>query len=181
MTLLQAFDQVPDCRRASGRRHSLPCVLVCLLLGTLSGCLSWRDHGDFVQRHRAAIREHLKLPKDRVPSFSTLRRVLVRIDFDKLSTAFLAWARQHVEIQEGEWLSGDGKSLCGTVCNVGDAQQNFTALVTFYLQKRGLALQCQAYQNAEQSEVHVVQAMLAEAQLEGATLTLDALHCKKNL
>lgn len=179
MTLIEALGEIPEFREASGLRHSLPCVLGCLLVSTLSGCTSWREHGDFVQRHQAALVDHLRPAKDRLPSYSTLRRVLLRLNFDALSTAFLRWARQHIPIEEGEWLSVDGKSLCGTATDVNDAQQNFTALVSLYAQKRGLVLQTQAYHNREQSEVHVVQALLAEVQLQGAGVTLDALHCKK--
>lgn len=98
---------------------------------------SWRELGDFVVRHREALLAQSRPPKDRLPSYSTLRRVLLRVDFDALSTAFLAWARTHVEIAPGEWLSIDGKSLAGTITNPHDAQQNFTALVTLYAQRRG--------------------------------------------
>lgn len=179
MTLLQAFAQVPDFRKRGGRRHPLPCVLVCILLGSLSGYSSWRDLGDFVRRHHAALVECLQLEKDRLPSYSTLRRVLKGLDFKALNAAFLAWARQHIPVEPGEALAMDGKSLCGTTTDATGAQQNFTALVSLYAHKRGIVLQNQAYQNKEESEVHVVQAMLADAKLEGATLTLDAMHCLK--
>lgn len=182
MDLIQAFAQVPDFRREQGTRHSLPCVLVCMFLGSLSGCISWRDHGDFVRRHSRALLEHLRLKKDRLPSYSTLRRVFEGIDFDALSAAFLTWARQHVCIQEGEWLAADGKSLRGTVSDATDAQQNFIALVTLYAHKRGIAFDSRAYENKKESEAHVVEAMLAAAtDLHGAGVTLDSLHCRKKL
>lgn len=180
MTLIEAFEQVPDYRRAQGKRHSLSCVLVCLVLSALSGYQSWRDHSDFIERHREELIEHLQPAKKRLPSYSTLRRVLLSIQYNDLSAAFLQWARQHVPIEEGEWLGADGKSLRGTVTDVGDAQQNFTAIVSFYVHKRGVVLQSQAYQNKQESEVHVLLSMLADAEIEGAGVTMDALHCKKN-
>jgi DDE_Tnp_1-associated len=183
MTLLQAFENVPEFRRSAGMRHPLPCVLVCVLLATLSGCTSWRDMGDFAQRHREALVKQLRLPKDRVPSYSTLRRVLLRLDFDKLSETFTAWARQRVEIEDGEWLAMDGKSLRGTVTDPHDEKQNFKAVVSLYLHKRGVVLHSQAFESKEGSEAHVVEAILAElaSDLEGAGVTLDALHCRKKL
>lgn len=180
MTLIQAFEQVPDFRRARGKRHSLTCVLVCLVLSALSGNQSWRDHQDFIERHRKELIEHLHLSKEVLPSYSTLRRVLLGIPYNDLSNAFFQWARQHVPIEEGEWLAADGKSLRGTVTDADDAQQNFTGIVSLYAHKRGVVLQSQAYQNKQESEVHVLLGMLAEAEIEGAGLTVDALHCKKN-
>lgn len=181
MTILQAFETIPEFRTAKGKRHTLPFVLTCLLLGSLSDCKSWRDYGSFVQRHRDALLERFRPHKDRLPSFSTLRRVTLGLDFDALSQAFLTWARQHVSIEPGEWLAVDGKGLSGTSTHPDDARQNFTALVSLYAHKRGVVLQIDAYENKLESEAHIVEAMLAEAQLAGAGVTADALHCRKKL
>lgn len=179
MTLLEALGQVPDFRNAGGKRHRLQHVLVCMVLSMLSGNSSWRGHEDFARRHHAALRKHLHLKRKDPPSYSTLRRVMEGLDFEKLQAAFLAWARQQVPIQDGEWLSADGKSLRGTTSNVCEAEQSFTALVSLFSHKRGLARESRAYRNQEQSEVHVMQALLATADLEGAGVSLDALHCTK--
>ena len=182
MDLLTAFEHIPEFRRTAGRRHSLAVTLICSLLAILNGSTSWRDQEDFVRRHRDGLLKHLRPSKDRLPSYSTIRRVVSGVDFNALSTAFLAWAREHVEIAPGEWLSVDGKSLRGTATEAFDAQQNFTALVSFYAQKRGVLVRAQAYENKEESEAHVVEEMLASIEpdaLRGVGLSLDALHCRK--
>jgi hypothetical protein len=181
MTILQAFETIPEFRRAQGTRHSLSLVLMCILMGSLSDCQSWRDYESFVQRHRKALIEHFRPAKERLPSFSTLRRVVLRLNFDALSNAFLAWARQHVSIEPGEWLAIDGKSLSGTSTNPDNARQNFTALVSLYAHKRGVVLHVDAYENKFESEAHIVEAILAGTQLAGAGVTADALHCRKKL
>lgn len=181
MTIQQAFETIPEFRQAKGMRHDLPLVLMCILLSSLSDCRSWRDHGAFVQRHRKTLLKHLRPAKDRLPSYSTLRRVMLRLDFDALSTAFFTWARQHVSIEPGEWLAIDGKSLSGTSTNPGNEHQNFTALVSLYAHKRGVVLQIDAYENKHESEAHIVETILAGAQIAGAGVTADALHCRKKL
>lgn len=181
MTILQAFETIPEFRTAKGKRHGLSFVLMCLLLGSLSGCKSWRDHASFVQRHRKTLLAHFRPPKNRLPSYSTLRRVALRLDFDALSQAFLSWARQQVSFEPGEWLAIDGKSLSGTSTHPDNAQQNFTALVSLYAHQRGVVLQVDAYENKLESEAHVVEAILAATQLTGAGVTADALHCRKKL
>jgi hypothetical protein len=181
MTILQAFETIPEFRTAKGLRHDLPLVLMCLLLGSLSDCQSWRDHAGFVRRHRKALLDYFHPPKDRLPSYSTLRRVALGLDFDALGKAFLAWASENVGFEPGEWLAIDGKSLSGTSTNPDDAQQNFTALVSLYAHQRGVVLQIDAYENKLESEAHIVEAILADAQLAGAGVTADALHCRKKL
>jgi hypothetical protein len=181
MSILQAFENIPEFRTAKGTRHSLPFVLTCLLLGSLSDCKSWRDYASFVQRHRKVLLEHFRPPKDRLPSYSTLRRVALGLDFDALREAFLTWAREDVSFEPGEWLAIDGKSLSGTSTNPDDAQQNFTALVSLYAHKRGVVLQVDAYENKFESEAHIVEAMLSDTQLAGAGVSADALHCRKKL
>jgi hypothetical protein len=182
MTLLEALDQVPDFRHARGRRHDLSLVLVCILLGTMSGAESWRDFGHFVQRHRTALLKHLRPQEERVPSYSTLRRVLIGLDFQALQDAFLLWARSRIQIEEGEWWAFDGKSLGVSAQERFSPEQNFKAILSLYAHRRGIVLQSRAYENAQQSEAHLVHAMLQEmeeGELAGAGLTGDALHCTK--
>jgi len=180
MTILESLSELPDVRRAQGRRHEVSHVIVCLLLSTLSGARSWREHADFVERHRAVLLERLRPAKDRLPSYSTLRRVALALDFDALSAAFVRWARPRIGVEAGEWWAVDGKGLSGTSTHPNDAQQQFTALVSLYAHHRGVVLQSQAYANAEESEVHIVEALLADAPLGGAHVSADALHCKKS-
>jgi hypothetical protein len=183
MTLLAALSQVPDFRQSRGRRHELSLVLACILLGTLSGAISWRDFDAFIRRHRAALLEHLQPPHGRLPSYSTLRRVLQGLDYEALQAAFLLWARSRIQVEEGEWWAVDGKSLGGVSAPERfSPQQNFKAVVSLYAHKRGIVRQSRAYENAKQSEIHLVQAMLeemGEAEMAGAGVSADALHCTK--
>jgi len=43
-------------------------------MGTMSGYLGYRALGDFVKRHKQGLIETLKVPKNRLPSYSTLCR-----------------------------------------------------------------------------------------------------------
>ena len=182
MKLLESLAQVPDFRHPRGRRHDLPLVLACILLGTLSGAETWRDFRDFVQRHRATLLEHLQPQNERLPSYSTLRRVLLGLNYQTLQDAFLLWARSRIQVEEGEWWAIDGKSLGLGAQERFSPEQNFKAVLSLYAHKRGIVLQSRAYENGHQSEAHLVQAMLQEmqqAELAGAGLTADALHCTK--
>ncbi len=182
MTLLESLSQVPDFRHPRGRRHELSLVLACILLGTLSGAQTWRDFRDFVERHRDALLEHLRPQKERLPSYSTLRRVLLGLNYQTLQDAFLLWARSRIQVEEGEWWAIDGKSLGGVSAQERfSPEQNFKAVLSLYAHKRGIVLESRVYENGHQSEAHLVRAMLQDmqAELAGAGLTGDALHCSK--
>lgn len=180
MTLYEAFADLPEVRRAQARQHTVQRVVTCVVLSTLSGNTSWREHEDFVKRHRQSLLEFLRPEKDRLPSFSTIRRVMIALDFEALNAAFLRWARTRIQAEAGEWWAIDGKCLAGSGTDVHSSKQSFTHLVSLYAHQRGLVLQSGAHKNSKGDEGQVVEAILADARIKGAGVSADALHCKKS-
>ncbi len=181
ISLIQALAQVRDFRTPDGLRHPLWFVLLLVILGTLSGYRGYRALGDFAQRHRQALVENFGLAKQRVPSYSTIRRVMLGVDFTQLAEVFNAWARQCAPASETpEWLAIDGKSIRGTMTQPRDAQQNFVSIVSAFSAQRGLVLGLDRFENQHQSEIVTVQSLLQALRLEGVVFSLDALHCQKN-
>lgn len=176
--LICYLSEIPDFRRQAGLRHKLGPVLLMVIMAKMSGCHSFRSMGDFVHRHQRDLITYFKPRKDRLPSFLTIRKVLQGLDFRLLFDAFRNWSLQYLEPQS--LISLDGKSIRSTVSDYDNAQQDFTALVSAYCSQSGRVIAAAAYQNAEQSEISVVQSLLAQLDLQGPTYSLDALHCKKN-
>lgn len=79
--LVEELKKIKDFRIDEGKRHPLWLVLLIVIMGTMSGYLGYRALGDFVKRHEGALIQTLKLPKKRVPSYSTIRIVVMGIDF----------------------------------------------------------------------------------------------------
>ncbi|MEH2052452.1 MAG: hypothetical protein V7K70_22475, partial [Nostoc sp.] len=63
------------------------------------------------KRHRWALIKTFEIQKHGVPSYSTIRRVIMGVNFEKLVKIFNHWAQNYVDITESEWLSVDGKSI----------------------------------------------------------------------
>ncbi|MDJ0577861.1 MAG: hypothetical protein QNJ65_22220 [Xenococcaceae cyanobacterium MO_234.B1] len=59
--------------------------------------------------------KRLQIPKARVPSYSVIRRVMVKLDYKELERVFNQWNQQYSLIPASEWISVDGKSLKNTV------------------------------------------------------------------
>ena len=57
-------------------------------MGMMSGYWGYRQLGRFVERHRRTLIQLFQIPKSRVPSYSTLRRVMMRLDYHQLQTIF---------------------------------------------------------------------------------------------
>ena len=112
--LMEELKKIRDFRTGKGRRHPLWLILLLVIMGTMSGCLGYRALGDFVKRHKQSLVEILEIPKKRVPSYSTIRRVMMRVDFEELTQVFNSWASEYVELNRSEWLATDGKSIKAT-------------------------------------------------------------------
>lgn len=179
--LIEKLQQVEDFRTLDGRRHPLWLVLLFVIMGTMSGYEGYRGWGDFVKRHKRELIEMFGIQKHGVPSYSTIRRIVMGVDFENLVNVFNQWASQYVELEESEWYSIDGKSIKGTVKNFKNECQNFVSIVSVFASKRGLILGMNKLENKHESEIVTVQNLIQTLDIRGVVLSLDSLHCQKKL
>lgn len=177
--LIEQLQKVPDFRTSDGQRHPLWLVLLFMIMGIMNGAVGYRACGDFVKRHRRELIERFKLQRHGVPSYSTIRRVAIGVDFNQLESIFNDWAKAYVEVETGEWYGIDGKSIKGTVKNHDSSGQNFVSIVSVFTGKRGLTLGMKKFETKQESEIKVVQDLITALDLTGAVLTFDSLHCQK--
>ena len=178
--LITSLQEIRDFRASQGRRYPLWLILLLVIMGTISGCRSYYALEDFGTRHYQAVSEKLGLTVTRLPSDTTFRRILQKLDFETLAQQFEQWARRTIDIQPGEWVAMDGKSIKGTVTEPGIAYQNFISMVSLYSSQQGVVLASQQLESKHNSELKVVQTMLEALELEEVVFTMDALHCQKN-
>ena len=149
-------------------------------MGTISGCKGYQALEDFGVRHYQAVSEKLGLTVTRLPSDTTFRRILQKLDFQALAQQFEQWANSTFDTEPGEWIAIDGKSIKGTVTEPGTAYQNFIGLVSVYSSRQGIVLASQQFESKKSGELKVVQTMLEALHLKEVVFTMDALHCQKN-
>lgn len=181
MTLLDALATVPDPRSPHGRRYPLSPLLAAVVMAMLSGHHGYRPIGRFLRHNADDLKRYLDFGRDALPTFVTVRSVLQALDFDALAAAFRGWAAER--LPDGEVLAVDAKAVRSTVSEHDGAAQDFVALVSAYGVRSGVAVTAAAYRNGETSEVAAAQDLVADLasvlDLEGVTVTLDALHCTK--
>lgn len=179
-SLIEELKKVKDFRKNSGKRHELWLVLLLIILGIMVGYLGYRAMGDFVKTNQQMIVKNFNLSLDRVPSYSTIRRVMMGVDWLNLNQIFNQWASQLNESNEFlNWLAIDGKSLKSTIENCHDTSQNFAVMLSAYCPTSGLVLRGQKFENKESSEIHQVRDLVRDSSFKNKVFTLDALHCQK--
>ena len=119
------FADIPDPRRAQGRRHPLPAVLAVAAAAVLCGMRGYKAIGlwakDLSQRMRARLHCRYLDRTYLVPSTTVIREVLIRVDPACLDQALRAWNVQFAAEDEG--LAIDGKTLCNAIDEEGRQTQ----------------------------------------------------------
>lgn len=177
MSLIEHLQQIRDFRTQP--RYPLWVVLLLVIMGTMSECLGYRALEDFVERHQKVLLELMELPHKRLPSYSTMRRVMVRIDFQALTQAFNAWATEAFAVAWAEQVALDGKSIKASVKDYDNSYQDFVSVVSAFSVQQGVVVGLQTMHNREASEIVTVQSLLDVLQLKGVCFSLDALHTQK--
>ena len=178
MSLIRHFQQVRDYRTQPV--YPLWVILVLVVMGTMSGCYGYRPLATFVQRHQAELLRVMGLPHERLPSLSTLRRIMVRLNFAELAKAFNGWAIESLGHALPEHIAIDGKSIKVSLSDYDKSYQDFICIVSAFSVERGEVIALSPMRNGQTSEVVVVEALLKQLDLTDVCISLDALHTKKN-
>ncbi|MGH7211878.1 MAG: ISAs1 family transposase [Acetobacteraceae bacterium] len=180
--LLDMLAEVPDPRRAEGKLYQLPHVLLFAILAIVSGCNSYRGIVTFIDVHRRRLNAAFGLKWRRAPAHTAIRYILQGLDPAAVETAF----RRHAALLQAALAKAgpgsialDGKTLRGSFDKFHDriAAQVLSAFAT------DTALVLAHVDIAEKSnEIPAAQTLLADLGVTpGAIVTLDALHCQKNI
>lgn len=180
--LLGLLADVPDPRRGQGQLYKLPHVLLFSILATVTGSNSYRGIVTFIDVHRHRLNVAFGLKWRRAPAHTAIRYILKGLDPADVEAVF----RRHAALLQAARatpghgsIALDGKTLRGSFDNFHDraAAQVLSAFAT------DTALVLAHIDIAEKSnEIPAAQALLAELGVaNGAIVTLDAMHCQKNI
>jgi DDE_Tnp_1-associated len=177
MSLIEHLKTVPDFRTQP--RYPLWVILLLVIMGIMSGAQGYRALEDFVARHQTALLQLLELPHKRLPGFSTLRRVMVRLNYVALGKAFNNWAQEAFPMLPGELVPADGKGIKASVSDYDQEYQDFVSVVSAFSVHQGIVVGLEVMRNGETSEIATLQHLLGQLQLTGVCFSMDALHTQK--
>lgn len=179
--LVTALGDVPDPRRAQGKRYPLPYLLLFTVLALMSGARSYRGIITFLEERRELLNQHFGVALKRAPVVNTLRTVLQSLDAEALERAFRHHARDLLSVVEADGrpvIALDGKTLRGSFDHINDkkAAQTLTAFAS-----SSAILLAHTPIDEKSNEIPAAQQMIGELGLTGVIFTADAMHCQKNI
>lgn len=182
MPLIDVLKMAPEFRSGHGRFHKLWFVLLLLIVAAGCGYWGYRPAAEFAKRYGEDVCDFLDIecPKS-MPSYSTFRRVMLGLDFTQFAALFNRWASDYVDIEAGEQLASDGKSIRSSLTNYDSSQQDFISLVSLFSRQRQQVVCALPMRNKQTGEEQSVRQMLSAIDLRGAVVSFDALHTKKRL
>ena len=143
LAIVEAFADVPDTRRTAGQRHNQALCLALFTLAVAAGNRGFLAIGDWLKAYHNELVALFQPAKGRLPSYSTIRRRLVRVE-DQIYSACLS-RFFGIQPMPGETIATDGKVLRGSYEAISDdpAVDSHPAimLITAYIVERGLILE----------------------------------------
>jgi hypothetical protein len=167
LSLVSAFDELPDPRLDRGKEHRLTDLLVIAVCTLLVGGESAYDMEDFGRAREGWLRTFLPLPNG-IASHDTFNRLFQVLDPQAFAETFARWTQSLREQLGRGVVALDGKAVRRATA----AGRSPRHLVSVWATENGLTLgQLQA---AEQSdEITAVPARLRQLELAGCIVTAE--------
>lgn len=174
---LRYFSLLPD-PRAANRRHRLVDLLVIALMAMICDADGWDDIADFADAKHQWFKTFLDL-RHGPPSADTFRRVISTLDPQAFEAAFTKWMREVVAQSKGRLVPIDGKTIRRSF-DKGWDKSGMAHLVSAFATHNGQVL-AQVKTAGKGHEMQGIRQLLGMMDLRGATVTIDALGCQKDI
>lgn len=174
---LRFFLDLPD-PRARNVRHRLIDILVIAVCAVICDADGWDDFEDFADSKAPWFETFLDLTHG-VPSADTFRRVFSALDPDAFERCFTAWMAGVVELSAGKLVAVDGKSIRRSFEHAWD-KAGMAHMVSLFASANGQVLG-QYKADGKGGEFAGLLHLLGLTELRGATVTIDALGCQKQV
>jgi predicted transposase YbfD/YdcC len=171
------FASLPDPRVERTQRHDLSNILTIALCAAIGGADSWVQVEEFGRAKRHFFDSFLDLSHG-IPSHDTFNRVFEAMDPVALERCLLNWTMALSQDLAGEVVAIDGKALRRSLDR--RAGQNPLHLVSAWASETGLVLG-QVATPDKSNEITAIPQLVEMLDLKGATVTIDAMGCQKDI
>jgi hypothetical protein len=180
LAIVEIFADLPDNRRKAGKRHDQALCLALFTLAVASGNQGFLAIGDWLSAYHDELVALFDPPKGRLPSYSTIRRTLLSLDYQdygaRLSRFF------GITPKPRETIAADGKVLRGSYEAISDdpsiESHPAIMLVSAYIVERGLILE--PYEvDSKTNEIKALPAFIEQMALKGVVFAFDAISTQK--
>jgi len=168
-TLWYMLHEIPDPRRAQGRRHSLPIVLTLAILALCCGSLSYLAMQEWCENYQDALVAQVPFLSGHLPNAATFHRVFSRLDEKIVEEVFGAWIQSLTPLKKGEGIALDGKTLHGTGIHL---------VAAFAHQARGVLFEMGT--DTKGKELVIGPQVIQNIVVKDRIVTADALFSQRN-
>ena len=173
--LLATLNSVTDPRKPRGVRHRLQAILAIAACAVVAGANSFVAIAEWAAAATPAALTRLGVTGE-VPSESTIRRTINKIDANGLDRILGAWTAQRASSpRDFLVIAVDGKSLRGSATTGGRCRH----LLAAFTHGGGMVIG-QLDVDIKTNEIPMFSTLLDSIDLLGALVTADALHCQKD-
>lgn len=171
------FRNIPDPRAADNCEYLLPELLVIMLLAVFSGADDIADIHEYGNQ-KWRLLQVLFGPEFEPPSYNTFWWLLTRMNPTAFSTAFYDWVKDvHICELAGKQINVDGKTLRGALNKKGNCNIH---IVHAWVHEEGMLIG-QLKTDEKSNEITAIPNLLEQIDIRGATVSIDAAGCQKNI
>jgi len=174
-TLIECFQDMEDPRIDRTRDHKLLDILVIGLCSMITVGENFTDMEDFGKAKQDWLKGFLELPTG-IPSHDTFNRVFSAIDPGGFLDCFIRWVKGACPTLDDDMVAIDGKALRRAL-NEG---ASIPYIVSAWASENGLVLG-QVKVDEKSNEITAIPELLRALELEGCTVTIDAMGCQKEI
>lgn len=177
--LLAPLALLSDPRVERTRAHRLVDIVAIAILAVFAGAEGWEDIAEYGESKRAWLREFLDLSNG-VPCPDTFRRVISSLDPAEFAASFNVWIQALLASAAAgpRVVPIDGKTVRGSFDTA--AGQSPLHLVHAWCSEHDLLLG-QLATDAKSNEITAIPALLNAIDVKGATVTIDAMGCQREI
>lgn len=175
--LIDILSEIPDFRKAQGKRHPLPAILSLACVAMMCGYKSYRAFSEWGRNYGKEFMKAMGFTHENGPCAATFSIIFRRINVKLLEKKIGEWAENLLGVLKGhDNIALDGKTARGSL-KQGSSVSHFLSAVGHAM---GLTL-AQSGVDSKTNEIGVVHEVLKNLVLEGRIVTMDALLTQRKV
>ena len=172
---IEAFAELTDPRGGRHKRHYFGEIVFMALAAIICQCEGFDDMERFARLKESWFRKFLRLPNG-TPSNDTFRRVFSAIDPKQFNRCFMTFIRGRHGDLAAQLIAIDGKALRHSFDTATESRHMH--LLSAWACEEGISLG-QLEVDGKGNEITALPVLLDSLDLEGHTVSLDAMGCQK--
>lgn len=175
--ILSLLNKFEDHRDQSKIRYPLASILFISICAIFCGSEGWEDFPLWAETHKKWLAKYIDMSHG-IPSYSTFRRIFMIVKPVSWGKLLQECAISTCIQEQEDQVAIDGKTMRGSGCQSKKIRP--IQMVSAYSVVNSIILG-EVAADKKSNEVKAIPLLLDLLELEGATITIDAIGCNKNI